>query len=85
MPFVLITFTLDTSISYLMFILYLPFKISSPSQSESCNLPTFPWSYPLWCRLRVFLTLSIVVLLIFIAFTSLFSQSYLGDDIMSVI
>jgi hypothetical protein len=41
MLFIIITFTLGTSISCMMFILYLPFKISSPSQSESCNLPTF--------------------------------------------
>jgi hypothetical protein len=39
--FVIITFTLGTSISYMMFILSLPFEISFPSQSESCNLPTF--------------------------------------------
>jgi hypothetical protein len=32
-----------------------------------------------------FLTLSFVVLLLFIASTSLFSRSYLGNDIMSVI
>jgi hypothetical protein len=39
----------------LMLTLNLPFKISSlPPQSKNCNLPTFPWSYPLPCHLRAF-------------------------------
>jgi hypothetical protein len=53
MLFTIIIFTLVTSISYLdayiIPILNNPF--SPPSQSYSCILPIFPWSYSLPCRL----------------------------------
>jgi hypothetical protein len=42
MLFIIITFTLITSVSYLEVYLILAFKISSfPSQSEHCTVPTF--------------------------------------------
>jgi hypothetical protein len=37
----------------------------------------FPWSYPLLCHLRVFLTLSFVVFLFVISFTLLITLSYI--------
>jgi hypothetical protein len=85
MHFVIITFTLDTSISYLMFVSYLPFKITSlPSYSESYTLPIFTLvvSSSLACE---FVTLSFAVLLFVIASTFLISRSYLGDYPMPVI
>jgi hypothetical protein len=60
-----------------MFILYLPFKIFSlPSQSESCNLPTFPLVVSSSFHLRVFNSIFCCVLFV-ISFTLLITLSYL--------
>jgi hypothetical protein len=68
----------------LMFVSYLPFKITSlPSYSESYTLPIFTLvvSSSLACE---FVTSSLVVLLFVIASTYPISQSYLGDYAMFV-
>jgi hypothetical protein len=80
--FIIITLTFDTSISYLMFVSYLPFKITSlPSYSESYTLPIFTLvtSSSLACE---FVTSSFAVLLFVTASTYPISQSYLGDYII---
>jgi hypothetical protein len=56
MLFTIIIFTLVASISYLdaYIIPVLKKTFSPPSQSYSCILPIYPWSYSLPCLLRVF-------------------------------
>jgi hypothetical protein len=76
--FIISTFILITSISYLDVYLIPAFKIPSfPSQSEHCILLTFPLVVSSSLSLAIFLTLSFVVFLFVISFTLLITLSYL--------
>ena len=75
--FIIITFTLITSVSYLEVYLILAFKISSfPSQSEHCTVPTFSLVVSSSLPPASFNSILCCVLFV-ISFTLLITLSYL--------